>query len=520
MKAIILARVSTEEQKEAGNSLPAQQARLLNYIKNKPKLKLSKQFIFDESAYKEHRKKFDKIIEYIKQQKETIAFCCDKVDRLSRDFLIGLPALEKLRRDGNIELHFPSDNLILHKESPATDLFHFNIAVSLAQYYSNAIRDSVKRANESKVKRGEWPGKAPFGYKNIGTQKGDKDIVVDESRAPFVVKIFKMYAFENKSVAIIAKELKKMGVRSNTKHNVFLHKSAVYNILKNPFYYGIMNFKDTLYPHKYPTLIDEELFDKAQDKMSGYAKKPFKYASKPFIFRGLIKCADCGCMISPQLKKGKYIYYSCTNYKKAHKKVYYLAESDILEPILKVLKSLQELPDFTIKELVADLKNINEAKNEFHRDTITRLRAEYDKLDKRMSRMYDDKADESITEDFYNKKFKEATERQYEIQDELQKYTNANEKFYITANKVLSVIKRSYDSFINGTIEEQRGLLNFLFQNCQLSGRNITATLKKPLNAVHEYTQAVSATSEPQNLAKLNRKAETSASACSIWLPI
>jgi predicted site-specific integrase-resolvase len=35
MKAIIIARVSTEEQKEAGLSLPAQIARLENYCQNK-----------------------------------------------------------------------------------------------------------------------------------------------------------------------------------------------------------------------------------------------------------------------------------------------------------------------------------------------------------------------------------------------------------------------------------------------------------------------------------------------------
>ena len=35
MKAIILARVSTEEQKEAGNSLPAQIERLKTYCKNR-----------------------------------------------------------------------------------------------------------------------------------------------------------------------------------------------------------------------------------------------------------------------------------------------------------------------------------------------------------------------------------------------------------------------------------------------------------------------------------------------------
>src|SRR3990172_10987591 len=105
MKAIILARVSTEEQKEAGNSLPAQQARLRDYISRKPTLQLDKEFIFDESAYQDkERRKFQTVIEYVEKQKETIAICCDKVDRLSRDFLLGLPALEKLRRVGKIEL--------------------------------------------------------------------------------------------------------------------------------------------------------------------------------------------------------------------------------------------------------------------------------------------------------------------------------------------------------------------------------------------------------------------------------
>ncbi len=146
MKAILLARVSTEEQKEAGNSLPAQQKRLQDYINKIENLEIDEEFIFDESAYKKHRQEFDKVTGYINSQKNVIALCCDKVDRLTRDFLIGLPELERLRREGRVELHFPSDNLVLHKDSPATDLFHFNIAVSLAQYYSNAIGDNVKRA--------------------------------------------------------------------------------------------------------------------------------------------------------------------------------------------------------------------------------------------------------------------------------------------------------------------------------------------------------------------------------------
>lgn len=156
--------------------MPAQQERLRAYIKRKPELELIKEFVSDESAYKEHRKQFKKVLDFIEKQKETIALCCDKVDRLCRDFLLGLPALERLRREGKIVLYFPSDNLILHKDSPATDLFHFNIALSLAQYFSNSISDNVKRVYEYKIKRGEWIGKAPLGYINVEYENKKKGI--------------------------------------------------------------------------------------------------------------------------------------------------------------------------------------------------------------------------------------------------------------------------------------------------------------------------------------------------------
>lgn len=50
MKAILIARVSTEEQKEAGNSLPAQINRLEQYCRNKG-FTVLRSCSFDESAY-------------------------------------------------------------------------------------------------------------------------------------------------------------------------------------------------------------------------------------------------------------------------------------------------------------------------------------------------------------------------------------------------------------------------------------------------------------------------------------
>ena len=81
MKAILIARVSTEEQKEAGNSLPAQVLALSAIAKIKA-LRSLKVCSFDESAYTDNRDEFDRILDFIIEQKEKIAICCDKVDRL------------------------------------------------------------------------------------------------------------------------------------------------------------------------------------------------------------------------------------------------------------------------------------------------------------------------------------------------------------------------------------------------------------------------------------------------------
>ena len=63
MKAILIARVSTEEQREAGNSLPAQVTRLEKYCQNKS-FTIIKTCSFDESAYTNDRSEFDRIIRF------------------------------------------------------------------------------------------------------------------------------------------------------------------------------------------------------------------------------------------------------------------------------------------------------------------------------------------------------------------------------------------------------------------------------------------------------------------------
>lgn len=155
MKAILIARVSTEEQRDAGNSLPAQVIRLENYCRNRG-FDILKICSFDESAYTNQRNEFDAIINFVLAQNERVAVCCDKVDRLSRNIFdkrISLLYAKALKDE--IELHFVSDGQIITSRISAVEKFQFGISLGLAKYYSDAISDNVKRALEQKLRKRE-----------------------------------------------------------------------------------------------------------------------------------------------------------------------------------------------------------------------------------------------------------------------------------------------------------------------------------------------------------------------------
>ena len=482
MKAIILARVSTEEQKEAGNSLPAQIVRMKNYC-NQKGFQVVKELSFDESAYKTKRNDFDKIIDYIKQSKEKMIVCFDKVDRFSRNvFDKRVASLNEMALTNKIELHFTSDNLVINSEMTANSNFMFSINLSLAKYYSDAIADNVKRANETKVKKGEWPGWAPIGYLNVENEHGIKNIIVDPVRSPYITKMFEMYATGNYSMRKIKNFLDEAGFTSKSKKGAPMTISMINHTLKNPFYYGMMRIKNNLYPHQYPTLITKYIFDKAQSVSTGWHKKPFKYASKPFSLRGMIKCAECGCTITPETAKG-HTYYSCTNFRKFHAKRLYIPEKELLKPLYEVLEGIQ-LPDDKIKELSEDLKQSTKNENAFFMNTIKTLRAEYDKLENRINKLADDKYDQCITNDFYNKKFKEYTEKQGKVMEELAKHDKADKEYHITANTVLNLAQRALEIFESSEPQEKRQLLNFVFQNLELRQKNLEYKLKTPYDTV------------------------------------
>ncbi len=248
-----------------------------------------------------------------------------------------------------IELHFISDGQVINSHISAAEKFHFGISLGLAKYYSDAISDNVKRALEQKLRRGEFPGKAPYGYKNIRHADGRADIIIDEYASCIVQKAFELYATGAFSMSLLCEKI-------NKDYGLSWSKGYLDYVLKHEFYSGTMVWCSKSYPHRYPAIISTTLFEQVQQVKTNFNKKPAKYAGLPYIYRGLIRCAECGLAITPEKHK-RFVYYHCTQYKGKHN-AQWLREEEITAQLEAVFKNLQ-IPKDIVKELIQILDSLH-----------------------------------------------------------------------------------------------------------------------------------------------------------------
>lgn len=486
MKAIIVARVSDEKQ----DSNEAQISRILDYVKAK-QLVVWKTYEIKESSTKGDRKHFQEVIKDVKASKEPVAIVVDTIDRLQRSFRESV-MLDDIRKTGKLTIHFYRENLVIHRDSNSADLIRWDMGVMFARAYVLQLSDNVKRVFEQKRRSGEWTGHPRLGYINTQTKNEDgvvvsKSIVPDPERAHLVSMLFELYATGEHSITTLWKRMTEEGLRSMDGKP--LSRSNVELILKDKFYYGIAcSKKYGEYPHRYPSLIPRELFERCTAVREGRGKRPAKETGAPYIFKGLLRCANCACLLTPETKKGKFIYYSCTNAKGICKRVY-VPEKVLLKPLWDLFKEFADAPEAVHKRLVSELRNSHESEAVYHEREISRIRAEYDRVQRRVAGLLDMRLDGGISQDEYDKKLQEFKNQQYRLNIELEEHTKGDHQFHIYAGTVLRLSKNMGRIFESSEPQEKRSILNFILQNPTVEGKILRYSLKKPFDAVLELAR-------------------------------
>ena len=489
-KTFLIARVSDPRQTDA---LPAQELQLNNYAERLKVTATSELYKFDETAFKEDRQKFQKIVQTISDYPDFCIVVFDKIDRFTRDASSEVvQVLKYLVRKGKVELHFPSDNLVYHKNSPASDKTRLGMGMVFGEYYSSAISDNVKRKIEHKLSIGEFPGKSPVGYKNVKYEvegKEEKNIVPDQARRGYIEKAFEL-RLDSKSFRTIAKILKDDGFRSNTKRQNIVGQSQIETMLRNPFYYGVMKYDGKLYPHRYEPIIDRHTFDKVQLINDNRAKDTTKTSTRQvFTFSGIVRCATCGCSYSPYEKKG-HVYLRCT---KAKSEIPCdqppVSEAELLPQVDAMLERLS-ISEVIVDQVLDILKSEHDNIQLFYKNAISETRKEAQRIEQKMATLYEDRLDGRITAIAYDKYAKKYNDEKNELERKLVEYTNNDKSFIVTSSYLLELSSKAKRVFDGSQPAKKNKILKMLLANCKINQKRLQLNLLKPFSDVLDCTKS------------------------------
>lgn len=186
---------------------------------------------------------------------------------------------------------------------------------------------NVKRGIRAVCEQGWRPCRPPLGYYNhsIGS---NKDVILDPERHMYITGMFQRVA-DGESGLAIKDWFEENNVTTRAGKHISL--SMIYNMLKNPFYYGEFQYGGNWYKGAHEPLVTKELFEKARVAMIEPPRG--RWGGKDFTFTRYITCMNCGSKLIGEekfrtLKSGttnRYVYYHCSRH----------TGRDCIEPYLK-----------------------------------------------------------------------------------------------------------------------------------------------------------------------------------------
>ena len=476
MKGIFLRRVSSKGQ-EANFSLQGQNTRLSRYAKQKG-IQIIKNFKLTESATKEDRKQFMEVIDFCLAQGETIAILVDGLDRLQRTFN-ELTMLKKLVREGKIELHFCGLNLVINQNSPATDILNWEMHIVFAEYQMNNFKEITARGRNQKVMEDHmisW--QSPCGYENYIDESGNRTARPKEPEATYLKRLFECYAIGGTSLRQLVTLAEKFGLKSRKGKKIGL--TSMIKIIDNPFYYGALPSKGTVYENAAHTpIISKDVWEACQRVREIQSSKSVKKAEIPFLYRGIFKSYYDDSVCSSETKKEKYTYIACRN---ENNERIYINENDITDQIVSILNQIF-IPQNIIDNYNRYIQSSDQEEMAFKIKERGCIKAEITKIDNRLENLLDMRLDGKLTDERYNNKEQELNARKLELEEKIQNQDTDEPDSRQIAPDSVSLFSRLGDIFLMGTdVVNKQNLLRLIFKELKIRDGNVGYKLNEPFS--------------------------------------
>jgi site-specific DNA recombinase len=319
-----------------------------------------------------------------------------KVDRFARNRLDDAMLYQRLVGMG-ITLVSASENI---DDTAPGQLMHGMLA-TFAEYYSNNLSAEVKKGLRQKHEKGGTPFKPPIGYLSSQREAGGQGIrgvELDPVRAPLVKLAFDLYVSGNWSLRDLAEHLAGEGLRSRGSKRFperVLGANRVHDMLKNPYYIGIVKYDGRSVPGRHQPLIDQDTYDHVQELLAAARVGGDRPQIHEHYLRATVVCEYChGRLLYGRHRShtGQYYeYFSCANRTARRRRIrcqnsgHYPvsdveAEIEQLYTTLQIDRKVKEQIRSELNHEIANRAALIEQDAVRHERTLKRIEAKQEKL--------------------------------------------------------------------------------------------------------------------------------------------
>ena len=249
------------------------------------------------------------------------AVLCMDIDRLGRGAMSDQGILLETLKAANTKIITPRKIYDLNNDIDET---YSEFESFLARQELKVIKRRMRRGIKRTIEDGGYIANAPYGYKRIYIDKRPSLEIVPEE-AEIVRMMFDLYSNKGYGCQRISDAVNAIGAKPR-RSNAFV-RISVMKILKNPVYTGkiVWNQKSRVqkgtkdnqktkivyHPREdwtvvkgiHKPIIEEELFNKAQDIITRRAHPPVNTGKVENPLAGLVYCSRCGAPMQRQVTR-------------------------------------------------------------------------------------------------------------------------------------------------------------------------------------------------------------------------
>ena len=404
-------------------------------------------------------------------------------DRLARNSVDGGRIIHLLDTRELKDLRFATFSF----ENNSQGKFMLAIMFGQSKYYVDALSENVRRGYRAKVQHGWLPGLAPLGYLN---DKETKTIIIDPERFPLIQRLWRLmltgtysprrlWEMATEDWGLCTVKRKRIGGKPPS-------LGAIYRILTNSFYAGILEREGKTYPGKHQPLVTLEEFEHVQHLL-GRPGRPRQ--TRSFAYTGMIRCGECGFMVTGEEKVNRYgthyTYYHCSKRRLSlHCQQPYLSLGDMEAQIAAFLGEIT-LPDRFHRWAAQRLERTLKQRRHDHaaqKDSLLRAQAaavrELENLTKLRIR-------DLLSDEEYVKERQELERKELGFTQKLTVLAKQEERFE-PSSSIVSFNHCLISRFVAGNLQRRRMILATVGSNLVLKNKKLNIDVRKPFRRWEE----------------------------------